>query len=115
MKEVTDASGNKIRLVKMRNPWGAEEYTGDFSDNSKKWTPALRKQAGSVIKDDGEFFIPIADFMTSFEESYINYNTKNMSRTHFLVLDDNNTNTRAYETCNNTCSYHKFTIKSKKT
>ena len=117
VKEVTDASGNKIRLVKVRDPyrWLSGEYTGDFSDKSKKWTPDLRKQAGSVIKDDGEFFIPLADYMKSFAETYINYNTKNMSRTHFLVLDDNNTNTRPYYTCNNKCSFHKFTIKSKKT
>ena len=42
LKEVTDAAGNKIKLVKIRNPWGAEEYTGDYSDKSTKWTPALR-------------------------------------------------------------------------
>jgi len=23
----------------MRNPWGTGEWKGDWSDNSKKWTP----------------------------------------------------------------------------
>ena len=114
-KELTDASGNKIKLLKMRNPWGVEEYKGDYSDKSAKWTPELRKQAGSVIKNNGEFFIPIKDYFNSFEETYINYNTSSMSRATFLVLNDTNTNTRTNDQCKGTCSYHKFTIKSKKT
>ena len=64
-KEVTDAAGTKTKLVKIRNPWGAEEYKGDWSDSSTKWTPALRTQAGSVVKNDGEFFIPVADLELS--------------------------------------------------
>jgi len=27
----------------MRNPWGTGEWTGDWSDKSKKWTPQLKK------------------------------------------------------------------------
>lgn len=30
-------------LVKLRNPWGHMEWTGDWSDNSSKWTEALKK------------------------------------------------------------------------
>ena len=114
-KELTDAAGKKIRLVNIRNPWGTEWYSGAYSDKSPLWTDDLRKQAGSVIGNDGEFFIPIADYMTDFEETQFSYNTKNMSRSHFLVLDDANTETRQEGYCNGTCSYHKFTIKSKTT
>ena len=78
----------------MRNPWGAEDYNGAYSDKSPLWTPALRKQAGSVIGNDGEFFIPIADYKKSFAETSINYNPSAMSRSTFLVLDDASTNTR---------------------
>ena len=111
-KVLKDADGNDIKLVKIRNPWGSEGYKGDYSDSSDKWTPALREQAGSVIKDDGEFFMPIADYKKWCGETYINFNTDNMSRATFLVLDDTNTETRQSENCGGTCSYHKFTIKS---
>jgi len=31
-----------VRLLKIRNPWGRAEWTGDWSDASNKWTEALR-------------------------------------------------------------------------
>ena len=111
-KVLTDANGNKIKLVKIRNPWGTEDYKGAYSDNSDKWTPALRTQAGSVIKNDGEFFMPIDDYKKYCGETYINFNVDNMSRSTFLVLDDTNTETRQGGKCGGTCSYHKFTLKS---
>jgi hypothetical protein len=30
----------------MRNPWGIEKYHGEWSDDSKLWTPEWRKEAG---------------------------------------------------------------------
>ena len=33
----------KELLVKLRNPWGFRVYQGDWSFNSDKWTPKLRK------------------------------------------------------------------------
>ena len=33
-------SGEK--LIKMRNPWGYGEWKGDWSDDSSKWTSALK-------------------------------------------------------------------------
>ena len=38
-----DGPNGKVRLVKMRNPWGLEEYHGPYSDSSDLWTPELRK------------------------------------------------------------------------
>mmetsp|Transcript_34743 Transcript_34743/g.42709 ORF Transcript_34743/g.42709 Transcript_34743/m.42709 type:complete len:109 (+) Transcript_34743:119-445(+) len=37
---------NGVRLVQVRNPWGRETYTGDWSDSSSLWTPELKKEAG---------------------------------------------------------------------
>jgi calpain-15 len=31
------------KLLKLRNPWGKEEWLGDWSDKSKLWTPALKE------------------------------------------------------------------------
>jgi len=56
---VEDANGKKHRLVKARNPWGAEGYNGDWSDKSKLWTPALREQVGSKVANDGVFWLPV--------------------------------------------------------
>ena len=36
--------GNKVeKLVKLRNPWGKQDWVGDWSDVSPKWTSELRK------------------------------------------------------------------------
>ena len=112
--EVTDAKGKKIKLIKMRNPWGAEDYTGPYSDNSKLWTDALKKQVGglTVNKKDGIFYIPLDHDKKSFVETQVSYDTSKMSRSHFLVLDDTKKHTRKSESCKGTCSYHQFHIKS---
>lgn len=36
--------GKRLRLLKLRNPWGHQEWKGDWSDKSSLWTPELRKQ-----------------------------------------------------------------------
>ena len=33
----------RVKLVKLRNPWGHGEWKGDWSDCSPLWTPELRK------------------------------------------------------------------------
>ena len=40
VKTITDGDGNKITLVKIRNPHGngGMEWKGDWSDNSDLWT-----------------------------------------------------------------------------
>lgn len=39
---------NGVKLAKVRNPWSRGEWNGDWSDNSGKWTDALKKEAGYV-------------------------------------------------------------------
>ena len=55
--------GKKVRLLKMRNPWGKGEWTGDWSDKSELWTPELRQTIGCTIEDDGTFFIPYENYL----------------------------------------------------
>jgi hypothetical protein len=62
---------NGDEVVKLRNPWGSGEWTGDYSDSSSKWTPSLKRQLGWSNKDDGIFFMPVRDFMNEFETAAI--------------------------------------------
>ena len=49
--------GKEVKLVKLRNPWGSGEWTGDWSDKSNLWTPELKQKCGFKEGDDGIFFI----------------------------------------------------------
>jgi calpain-15 len=44
--ETEDDSGEPLKLLRLRNPWGHQEWSGDWSDESSKWTPALRQKLG---------------------------------------------------------------------
>ena len=63
--ELTDGS-QKHRLVKLRNPWAKEKYTGPWSDGSSEWTDDLSKQAKHTMKDDGTFFVPFKIYVDYF-------------------------------------------------
>ena len=57
------------RLIKIRNPWGKGEWNGDWSDKSKKWTPALKKEVGFTdAAEDGIFWMEAKDFVKKFSE-----------------------------------------------
>lgn len=59
--QLSDA--NKTRLVKMRNPWGRENYYGDWSDiDSSLWTEETKEEAGWTALDDGIFYMSIEDY-----------------------------------------------------
>jgi calpain-15 len=57
----------KVRLVKIRNPWGRQDYKGAWSDVCRNWTPEIRKLLNYDPKpDDGIFWISIEDFSYHF-------------------------------------------------
>ena len=59
-----DYEGKKLRLVKLRNPWGEKEFNGDWSDRSPKWTDELKKKVDfEGVKDDGIFYMSYDDFI----------------------------------------------------
>ena len=62
---VREACG--VRLVRLRNPWGDHEWTGDWSDKSACWTQKT-KQAFDVEVDDhgGAFWMSDSDFLKHF-------------------------------------------------
>lgn len=56
-----------IKLLYLRNPWGIFEWNGDYSHNSKKWTPELIKELRPDDIDDGSFWISYKHFLENYE------------------------------------------------
>ena len=50
-------------LVRLRNPWGKGEWTGEWSDKSEKWTQELRDRFNIVDSDDGTFCMPYGAYL----------------------------------------------------
>ncbi|KNC51799.1 calpain-B [Thecamonas trahens ATCC 50062] len=67
--DVVEVDGH--RLIKLRNPWGKVEWTGDWSDKSPLWTRRLKAKLGWVDADDGEFWICYDDFVREFRNLYV--------------------------------------------
>jgi len=99
--------GKTIRLVKLRNPWGEQEWNGDWSDSSNKWTDQLRNKLKMAEQDDGMFYMSLEDFVTyyqileickihtDFRYSYLKYNKENTLAPQISVLNVEN-NTKAF-------------------
>ncbi|XP_037052376.1 calpain-5-like [Bradysia coprophila] len=63
--------GDKLTLLRLRNPWGAKEWNGPFSDGSPEWKRiALSEQEklGLTFEEDGEFWMHFDDFVAEFTE-----------------------------------------------
>lgn len=69
-KEVNTKKG-KEQLLMIRNPWGGQEWNGDWSDDSPLWTPELVKELGWAKADDGRFWMNFKDFCKNYEEVVI--------------------------------------------
>lgn len=66
---VVEVQGNK--LIQLRNPWGNTEWKGDWSDDSKKWTPRLRNELKyNDPNDDGIFWMSFKDFTNNYFSIY---------------------------------------------
>jgi len=68
------AEYGSVKLVKIRNPWGSEGYTGDWSDKSSKWDSSSRAALNHVEKDDGIFWMTLSDFKDLFNRLTVGYN-----------------------------------------
>ncbi|XP_064569955.1 calpain-3 isoform X3 [Zonotrichia leucophrys gambelii] len=61
--------GEKIRLVRLRNPWGQVEWNGAWSDKSEVWDSVNEEEKIRLqhkVVEDGEFWISFQDFMRHF-------------------------------------------------
>lgn len=66
--DVPIEEGKKLTLIKMKNPWGAKAWKGDWSFGSKKWNKMLRDMMNyNFDSKDGTFFISLDDFVKYFD------------------------------------------------
>ncbi|XP_026085277.1 calpain-3-like isoform X1 [Carassius auratus] len=59
----------KVRLVRLRNPWGQVEWNGPWSDNSKEWETLSKGEKEKLQHqnaDDGEFWMSFEDFKKNY-------------------------------------------------
>ncbi|KFM72789.1 Calpain-A, partial [Stegodyphus mimosarum] len=64
--------GNRVNLVRIRNPWGNDvEWNGSWNDNDSRWSEVdlhTKHQLEWRRRDDGEFWMEYKDFCREFEE-----------------------------------------------
>ncbi|XP_074079141.1 calpain-9 [Macrotis lagotis] len=63
--------GQKIELIRVRNPWGQVEWNGPWSDNSREWSSvdsSEQKRLCHSALDDGEFWMTFKDFKVHFDK-----------------------------------------------
>ena len=73
--DVPTPSGTQ-RLVKLRNPWGKFEWSGNWNDNDRKWDnvdPKVKSNIGYSKQDDGIFFMEFKDYIHYFDAAQICY------------------------------------------
>jgi hypothetical protein len=97
----------------MRNPWGAEQYGGDWSDNWSGWTPEFQAQLPEVhqFANDGVFYIDLDSYMVNFSRTQVNQDTSDWNLKWFLMQDDPADASRATTECwGGTCTKHQIRI-----
>lgn len=69
--DIQECDGN--RLVQLRNPHGArgDEWKGDWSDSSLKWTQRMRNKVKYTESSDGVFWMDVLDFVQQYSYLYI--------------------------------------------
>jgi hypothetical protein len=66
--------GQKISLVKLRNPWGKGEWKSDWNDNDSRWNDVSeheKKRIGFSKGNDGLFFMEFRHFQRYFDACQI--------------------------------------------
>ncbi|KAK5925983.1 hypothetical protein CgunFtcFv8_021590 [Champsocephalus gunnari] len=65
--------GQKVQLIRIRNPWGQVEWNGPWSDDSREWgyVSAADKKRLLQNSDDGEFWMEFEDFKKNYDKAEI--------------------------------------------
>ncbi|KAJ8414537.1 hypothetical protein AAFF_G00037390 [Aldrovandia affinis] len=71
VEKVKTINGNIVELVRVHNPWGKVEWEGPWSDmGGPEWCQVSEEEqwrVRRVKKEDGEFWMSVADFCQNFE------------------------------------------------
>uniref|UniRef100_A0AAR2L4C2 Calpain 9 n=1 Tax=Pygocentrus nattereri TaxID=42514 RepID=A0AAR2L4C2_PYGNA len=68
--EEVNYRGGKVKLIRVRNPWGQVEWNGPWSDNSREWSivdKAVKTRLLENATDDGEFWMEFEDFKANYD------------------------------------------------
>ncbi|XP_046332983.2 calpain-A-like isoform X2 [Haliotis rufescens] len=68
---VTRFNGKVVRLIRIRNPHGTNEWKGKWSDRSPEWQTLPEGGNLRRDRDDGEFWMSLEDFMSNFTQTTI--------------------------------------------
>lgn len=86
-----DNQGQTEKLLQLRNPWGRQEWNGEWSDKSPLWTEELNAKLGHTDADDGTFFMPLNRFLEKYDDTHICANPDLNMYSHSRVMVDFNT------------------------
>ncbi|XP_061407162.1 calpain-8-like [Lethenteron reissneri] len=67
--DTVSTQGGSVRLVRLRNPWGRQEYTGAWSDKATEWNsvePQEQQRLKLKKSEDGEFWMSVEEFTKFF-------------------------------------------------
>ncbi|CAK6432329.1 unnamed protein product [Pipistrellus nathusii] len=65
----TTFKGEKVKLVRLRNPWGQVEWTGSWSEGWKDWSFVDKDEKARLkheVAEEGEFWMSYDDFVYHF-------------------------------------------------
>ena len=76
---IKNPNGDDIQLLKLKNLLGKNEWSGDWSDNSLKWTQEAMDHINLEKKEDGIFWMSFNDYLQFYSCTHIchlnpNYN-----------------------------------------
>lgn len=80
----------KVRLLKIRNPWGTFAWKGAWSKDSKEWTdyPGVALEVHHKPEDDGVFFMAWEDFIQYYRSIQILYPDRSINNMHITIHED---------------------------
>jgi len=59
-----------VRLVKLHNPHGGNEWNGKWSDDDSSWTPSMKAAVGMTEVEDGIFYMQLEEYLQYFDHAY---------------------------------------------